>query len=299
MNRAPAVERLAHLRHGVALDLDRQPGRAPRPAAPAAAPPTAAARTASHRRGDPARRRDVVVLDQRRVPEAHPVVLAAAAPHRVLLQHPQPGVVFRVSRTAAPVPAIASAQARVAVAIPDRWVRKLSMVRSAPSTAGRGPLTRSTASPGPDPRPVRDQHGAATQLAAPRPRPAPSAGHRQPRPGPRVPTARARVPSPPRTRRSGRAPRAPPAPRPALPPRAPPRPRSPSAPPPSPPTSRRARTEVLVKRRPHHPHDVLGVKPGCPYRRQRPRPLGRGHVLETNLTRHNSSSFTTSSPPSQ
>ena len=58
-------------------------------------------------------------------------------------------MVFLVSRTAAPVPSIASAQARVAVAIPDRWVRKLSMVRSAPSTAGAGPLTRSTASPAP------------------------------------------------------------------------------------------------------------------------------------------------------
>ena len=58
-----------------------------------------------------------------------------------------PGVVFLVSRTTAPVPSIASAQALVAVAIPDRWVRKLSIVRSAPSTAGAGPLTRSTASP--------------------------------------------------------------------------------------------------------------------------------------------------------
>ena len=54
-----------------------------------------------------------------------------------------------MSRTTAPVPSIASAQARVAVAMPDRWVRKLSIVRSAPSTAGAGPLTRSTASPGP------------------------------------------------------------------------------------------------------------------------------------------------------
>ncbi len=64
-----------------------------------------------------------------------------------------PGRVLRVSRITAPVPATASAQVLVAVAIPDRWVRKLSMVRSAPSAATASPATRSTASPGRDPAP--------------------------------------------------------------------------------------------------------------------------------------------------
>lgn len=60
-----------------------------------------------------------------------------------------PGVVLRVSRTAAPVPATASAHARAEVAIPDRWVRKFSMVRSAPSISRSGALIRSTSQPAP------------------------------------------------------------------------------------------------------------------------------------------------------
>ncbi len=58
-----------------------------------------------------------------------------------------PGVVLRVSRTAHPVPATASAHALVAVAIPDRCVRKFSMVRSAPSISRNGARIRSTSQP--------------------------------------------------------------------------------------------------------------------------------------------------------
>ena len=46
-----------------------------------------------------------------------------------------------------PVPDKASAHALVAVAIPDRWVRELSRVRSAPSSSLSGARMRSTSAP--------------------------------------------------------------------------------------------------------------------------------------------------------
>ena len=55
-----------------------------------------------------------------------------------------PGVVLRVSRMRAPVPATASTKRAVRVAIPERWPRKLSAVRSATSSAAAGPLASST-----------------------------------------------------------------------------------------------------------------------------------------------------------
>jgi hypothetical protein len=66
------VQGLTDLGQGVALHLERQPGRG-RP-------------YGGDRRRDPARRRHVVVLYQRGVAESHPVVHAAAAPHGVLLE---------------------------------------------------------------------------------------------------------------------------------------------------------------------------------------------------------------------
>ncbi len=66
-----------------------------------------------------------------------------------------PGVVLRVSRTAHPVPASASAHARVAVAMPDRWVRKLSRVRSAPSSSRSGAADPQHLVAPADPVPVR------------------------------------------------------------------------------------------------------------------------------------------------
>ena len=51
----------------------------------------------------------------------------------------RPGVVLRVSRIAAPVPATASTKRAVRVATPERWPRKLSAVRSAASSARAGP----------------------------------------------------------------------------------------------------------------------------------------------------------------
>ena len=55
-----------------------------------------------------------------------------------------PGVVLRVSRMRAPVPATASTKRAVRVAMPERWPRKLSAVRSATSSAAAGPLASST-----------------------------------------------------------------------------------------------------------------------------------------------------------
>ena len=70
------LQRLADLVQGVALHLERQRG--------------CGRADGGDRRGDPAGRRDVVVLDERGVAESHPVVAAAAAPHGVLLQLAQP-----------------------------------------------------------------------------------------------------------------------------------------------------------------------------------------------------------------
>ena len=59
----------------------------------------------------------------------------------------RPGVVLRVSSTMAPVPASASAQARVWVATPDSRQSRFSAVRSAVSSARVGPVTVASTSP--------------------------------------------------------------------------------------------------------------------------------------------------------
>jgi hypothetical protein len=55
---------------------------------------------------------------------------------------------LRESLTTAPVPATAATQAAVAVAIPDRWQRKFSAVRSAVSSPRTGPRTIIAGRPG-------------------------------------------------------------------------------------------------------------------------------------------------------
>ena len=59
-----------------------------------------------------------------------------------------PGVVLRVSRTIAPVPASASAQRRVSVATPERWHSRFSADRSAVSISRVGAVTRARSVPG-------------------------------------------------------------------------------------------------------------------------------------------------------
>ena len=87
-------------------------------------------------------RRHVIVLDQRRIPERHPMVDPAAAPHRVLLQHPQPGQrLAGVPHPRAASPPSASHHDRVRLAIPDIWVRRFNAVRSAVRIARSGPWT--------------------------------------------------------------------------------------------------------------------------------------------------------------
>src|SRR4051794_10481554 len=56
----------------------------------------------------------------------------------------RPGVVLRVSRMRAPLPATASTKRAVSVATPERWPRKLRPTRSAASSARAGPLATST-----------------------------------------------------------------------------------------------------------------------------------------------------------
>ena len=93
----------------------------------------------------------VIVLDQDGVVQPDPVVLAAAAPDRVLLQRRQPGVVLRVSRIAALVPATSATNRAVRVAIPlSRW-RKFKAVRSNASSERIGPAIRAISLP-PDTR---------------------------------------------------------------------------------------------------------------------------------------------------
>ena len=58
-----------------------------------------------------------------------------------------PGVVLRVSRITAPVPATASTQRRVSVAMPDRWDSRLSVVRSAVRSSRVGPSRSATPRP--------------------------------------------------------------------------------------------------------------------------------------------------------
>ena len=69
----------------------------------------------------------------------------------------RPGVVLRVSRTIAPVPARASAQRRVSVATPERWHSKLSADRSAVSSSRVGAVTRARSVPGTTPLAVGDE----------------------------------------------------------------------------------------------------------------------------------------------
>ena len=114
------ADRLVELVQGVDLHLQRDVGVARR------APPSIAART------EPAAATWLSLI-------------SAASPRliRWLTPPPQrtayfssarsPGSVLRVSRIRAPVPATASTQARVAVAMPDRWVSRFSAVRSAVS----------------------------------------------------------------------------------------------------------------------------------------------------------------------
>ena len=58
-----------------------------------------------------------------------------------------PGVVLRVSRMTAPVPAMASTYLRVSVATPDRRIRKFSAVRSAVMMLAAEPVTVASAAP--------------------------------------------------------------------------------------------------------------------------------------------------------
>ena len=68
----------------------------------------------------------------------------------------RPGSVLRVSRMrASPPAAAASTNRRVMVAIPERWHRKLSAVRSPVSTGRRGPVTTPMAVPAASAAPSR------------------------------------------------------------------------------------------------------------------------------------------------
>ena len=171
---APAVERLG------------APGRACRTSTSTGSPGNVA-RTASNAARDPAGRDDVVVLDQRRVRQRHPVVDAAAAAHRVLLQRAQPG-----RRLAGVADRGAGAGDRVdpargsAVATPDRWQSRFSAVRSAVSRSRVGPVDGQQHVARRDPR--RRPATPRVDVGA-----APSADDRRTRP--RRPAARRRTPA--------------------------------------------------------------------------------------------------------
>ncbi len=162
----------------------RRPPRPPRAPArrcrtrPRPATPGNAARTG--REGGcatPPAASDVVVLHQRGVRQPHPVVDAAAAAHRVLLQRAQPrawscgcrGLGARCPPRRRP--------RRGSVATPDRWQSRLSAVRSAVSSVRTGRWPSSTTSPAADPvavaatridvrRPPRSKTSAATARPA-------------------------------------------------------------------------------------------------------------------------------------
>ena len=76
----------------------------------------------------------------------------------------RPGVVLRVSRTAAPEPATASTHRAVAVATPERWQSRLSAVRSAVSSERVGPVTVASTAP----RRTRSPSRTAGSTAHPR-----------------------------------------------------------------------------------------------------------------------------------
>ena len=71
----------------------------------------------------------------------------------------RPGSVLRLSRIWHSVPSTASTQAAVAVAMPDRWQTRLSMVRSAVSRPRVGATTVSTDCARRDPGAVGDRVG--------------------------------------------------------------------------------------------------------------------------------------------
>ena len=133
--RGAGVEQLAELVERGHLDLHRQ-ARVARP----------------HRvvrRHHAAGGEHVVVLDQGLVGQGGPVVDAAAAAHGVLLQGPEARAWSCGCRGPAPrCPPARRPSGTVAVATPDRWHRKFSAVRSAVSSAGTGPCTDSSTSPG-------------------------------------------------------------------------------------------------------------------------------------------------------
>ena len=89
----------------------------------------------------------MVVLDEHHVEQAEAVVMTTPVDHGPLLPQAQPGTVFRVSTTTAPVPTTARAKRRACVATPDRWLRRLSMVRSAVRMLRAGPSMAASLSP--------------------------------------------------------------------------------------------------------------------------------------------------------
>ena len=72
----------------------------------------------------------MVVLDHHHVVEAHAVIVPAAGATAAFSSARRPGVVLRVSRIRAGVPATASTKRRVSVATPESRWRKLSATRS-------------------------------------------------------------------------------------------------------------------------------------------------------------------------
>ena len=149
----------------------------------------------------------VVVLDHRDVVQAHALVRAAAAAHRVLLQGAQArrrlaGVEHlraRARELARPAP-------RVAVATPDARLARLSSVRSATSSTWTGPASTASTSPAHDGVAVLARGTSRSGAGRPRRRrdlpqrpPAPRRAPRRRRP--RAPRGR---PCPVRRRRDGR-----------------------------------------------------------------------------------------------
>ena len=92
-----------------------------------------------------------------RTESPRPIRWLLPPPHRTACfsSSRRPGSVLRESRTTAPVPATAATQRAVTVAMPDRWQRKFSAVRSAVSSPRTGPRRtiagRPAASPLPSP----------------------------------------------------------------------------------------------------------------------------------------------------
>ena len=90
---------------------------------------------------------NVIVLDENAVVEPGAMIRAAAAAHGVLRQRAEPG--RRLSRIEDADPSAGRVtNARVKVAIPERYWRKLSAVRSAVSNAAALPRTVASTSPG-------------------------------------------------------------------------------------------------------------------------------------------------------